>query len=156
MEGTPFSLLCALPGPQVAEQEAVGMMEALVAAGCRSTVYRDVLPPSLGWSWEQRPVQAVYDPLADPALQYRFSLRGVNKHVWLVAQALPWSPARHAKYPWAFRRAVQTLLLVGRSPLQQGRSRRGRAATQNWLALLPQEAILHIAALAAQPLTTWL
>ena len=62
---------------------------------------------------------------------------------WLrrAARREPWSPATHADFPPAYRRAARALLLAARR--------------HKGLGSLPQGALQHVLGLAAYPLSAW-
>ncbi len=108
--------------------------------------------------------------LCDCPSQRRF---GLCCRLLLVARGQVWSPASHVNWPDAFKAAVRCLLLTANSKAGGGkgsvarrseRRRRGKAprlagavaASSAGLHSLPQELLLKIVGLAAEPMSRWL
>ncbi|GAB4815861.1 hypothetical protein N2152v2_002907 [Parachlorella kessleri] len=148
------------------------MLEALLAAGHRPTVYRNVVMPYTA------DAQDLWDPLKENLED--FPRNGAARWLHLALDSTGWSPATHWQHPPQLHRAFRTVLLAGaqgrRGQVEQEQhassfsaQRHRLAATGlrfteagsrpssgNLLAQLPTEVLLHIMHLAARPLSAWL
>ncbi|KAL4431409.1 hypothetical protein ABPG75_006665 [Micractinium tetrahymenae] len=144
--------------------EVTRMLEMLLAAGYRLTVYHDVAPPAFLGRGSQ--VLPVFDPLD-------FHPGNLEDPLVFLARGGTWSPAEHHRWPDAFKAAARTLLLAcsaaGAQPLADAavggskrRRRRGHAAGDiptvrgGRLAELPAGVLLRVVELAATPMSAWL
>ncbi|KAL4424048.1 hypothetical protein ABPG75_001349 [Micractinium tetrahymenae] len=124
--------------------EGLRVLELLLEAGHRPTVYRNTAPPPF-----LNRGSAVL-PLFDPFDLYSEHL---DKRLVLLARGGAWTPTSHDLWPPAFKAATRTLLLAGSAAGAQPvaepaggskRRRRGRGVDPagrtrgSWLALLPQ------------------
>ncbi|GAB4815884.1 hypothetical protein N2152v2_002930 [Parachlorella kessleri] len=147
-------------------------LEALLAAGHRPTVYRDVrLQPGA------QPV-AVFDPIIEQP--FLFSRTNVDRWLWLALGGEGWTFATHQQQPPMLKLAYQAVLLsaacsqkaqrvqaqgTDTSPHKLQRLAAAGSATSKAstiscssavLGCLPNELLLHVLRLAARPLSAWL
>ncbi|PRW58322.1 cytochrome P450 [Chlorella sorokiniana] len=123
------------------------ILEQLLAAGYRPTVYKDV---QVRRAWAEGPIlHATFDPLiGDKALD----LGGKNRWLALALEHPAWSPAQHARFLPSFQAATRTLLLVVH---RTSRTASSSSSLGSLLASLPLDLLLRIIGLAAYPLSTW-
>ncbi|GAB4815881.1 hypothetical protein N2152v2_002927 [Parachlorella kessleri] len=157
---------------QEGDTRVLRTLEALLAAGYKPTVYRDVrLEPGA------QPV-AIFDPIIEHPLA--FSYLGNNRWLWLALGPEVWTTATHQQHPRSLKLTSQAVLLlaarsrkgqvvqeqgeggsydkrqrlaVAGSPISKACSCSGSAAR---LGALPDELLLRVLQLAARPLSAWL
>ncbi|KAL4431354.1 hypothetical protein ABPG75_006610 [Micractinium tetrahymenae] len=164
----------SVPGPCAGtrgaweRRQAIRVLETLLAAGYRPTVYRDQALPSFLLRGSTRVLPA-FDPFDFHHLD------SLDERLVFLARGGTWTPATHHLWPDAFKAAARILLLAASSagvkPAAEAapggssskRRRRGRGAAKarprfqhGWLAALPAGAVMHILKLSALPMSAWL
>ncbi|KAL4436554.1 hypothetical protein ABPG75_003693 [Micractinium tetrahymenae] len=132
--------------PTWADAELLPEVEALMEAGFRPAVYKQVMVRR----WQPGPELAparLYERYGPVLQDEGLDLAGHNRWLWMAIQHPDWSPAQHSRYPPAFKAAARTLLLAA----QRGSGQRPAAS----LGSLPVEVLLAILGVAAYPLSAW-
>lgn len=144
------------------EHSTLRILEALLAAGFRPTVYKQVAPPR----FLRRAGNAVMEEF-DNFVEDPTNSRLPNRLLFVArGGALDWTTSAHNNWPDRFKAATRALLLAAHrsarnSPRQYhgaGSSKAACPATSaaaTGLASPPHDLLLHVVRLAASPMSAW-
>ena len=163
------------------EQQALQIVEALLAAGYRPCTWHNVEPPAF-----LRPLQCRVLPTLDPFDLYSsqraqalglpvaqcYSSQAPSERLLFIARGGRWGPGEHHRWPARFKAAARRISpstsaacrqVPGRRVTRAGSRRHLHAAAEAaaggglpGLGDLPAGVLLHIRRLAAHPMSGWL